>query len=59
VAGADFDEWKVMFVEAAANISFVCRTLENRGSGASLPSQIPVAWPNKFNGLAQRPSLRA
>ena len=28
VAEAPFDEWKVMFMEAAADVSFVCRALE-------------------------------
>jgi hypothetical protein len=57
VADADFDEWKMMFTEAAANISFVCRTLEGHGRTSS-PSQIPVAWPNKIDRLTPRPSLQ-
>jgi hypothetical protein len=57
VADAAFDEWKMMFVEAAADVSFVCRTLEGHNR-ESLTAQIPVAWP-KHDRLMQRPSFQA
>jgi hypothetical protein len=58
LADANFDEWKMMFIEAAADVSFVCRALEGQNR-TSLTSQIPVAWPKKLDQLMQRPSFQA
>ena len=58
VADANFDEWKTMYMEAAADVSFVCRALEGHNA-ASSPTPISVAWPRKLDRLTQRASVQA
>ena len=55
---AAFDEWKTMFMEAIADVSFVCRALEGY-SQTSTTSQIPIAWPEKIDRLIQQPRLQS
>jgi hypothetical protein len=55
---AAFDDWKTMFIDAAADVSFVCRALDGNGQ-PSMATQIPVAWPSSLNRLAQRARLQA
>lgn len=56
VAEAAFEEWKTMYAEAAADISFVCRALEGHDCNAAAP--ISVAWPKKFDRLTRRAGLQ-
>ena len=58
VADANFDEWKRMYLETAADVSSVCRALEGHHcTPADAP--ISVSWPRKFDRLTQRASLQA
>ena len=58
VADAPYEEWKMMFTEAMADVSFVCRTLDGHGRTQSA-AQIPTAWPQKFDRLMHQAGLRA
>ena len=58
VTDAPYEEWKMMFTEAIANVSFVCCVLESHGQALSA-SQIPVAWSQKFDQLMLSRRLRA
>lgn len=56
VQDAPFDEWKTMFMEAAADISFVCRTLEGHSHAASAAPISTRLRP--LRGLSGRVPLR-
>jgi len=58
VADAPYEEWKTMYADSAADVSFVCRALEGHGR-AEPATPVPVAWPTKFDQLMHRPSLQA